>query len=961
MPNDVNFLADGGEMGALMRAHDWMASPLGRPETWPQSLRSIVGLLLGSKFPMFVAWGPELGFLYNAPYAEILGAKHPAALGARFYDIWAEIWPDISPLIDAAMAGAASFRQDLPLLMNRRGFDEQTWFTFSYSPVRDESGQVAGMFCACQETTDRVLAERRQAEETERQRRMFEQAPGFICTLRGPDHVFDFVNDTYKRLFGDRGFVGKTVRGAFPELAGQGFDRLLDEVYTTGVRHVANAAPLRLRRTPDALEEEERFLDFIYAPITDAAGDVVGIFCEGHDVTDAHRAQEALRELNGTLERRVAEALAERKLLADIVEGTDAFVQVAGLDFRWLAINNAAADEFERIFGVRPRVGDSMLDVLADWPEHRDAVQAVWSRALAGEEFTQVAEFGDPGRARRFYEMKFNSLRGPDGELIGAYQFVHDVTDRLRDQARLRTIFETSHQLLGLLALDGTLLEANATSLAAIAAKVEDVVGKRFWETPWFTGTPGMPEKVKQAFADVAEGRAYREEIAVDLPTGRRSYDFSMHPMRDDRGAIVAVVPEAVETTDRRNAEAALRQAQKMEAVGQLTGGVAHDFNNLLSSVLGNLELLEARLGADERARKLTQAAARSAQRGAKLTQQLLAFARKQHLAPEATDLNRAVRGMTDMLRRTLGGGAVEVKTALAGELWPALVDATQIEVALLNLAINARDAMPLGGTVRIETRNVAAAAASGRDLPGDLVPGDYVVVSVADTGEGMPPEVLAKAFDPFFTTKAAGKGTGLGLSQVYGLARQSGGTARIRSKPGEGTTVEIYLPRAAAAERGGVAAEPSEGAAETSILRPPGTVLVVDDQDDIRELAVAQLEALGRRVVAAADGRLALDLLLAGSSSPVDVLLVDYAMPGMSGTEVIRVARQARPDQPIVLMTGYADAHALGDPLPPGVVLLKKPFRMQELAEALDAAPRAARGADPVGAKVIPLDRTRH
>ncbi|HEY0527145.1 MAG TPA: PAS domain-containing protein [Stellaceae bacterium] len=341
--NDLNFLADGAEMGALMRTHDWMASPLGRPETWPQSLRSIVGLLLGSKFPTFGAWEPELGFLYKAPYAEILGAKYPAALGARFYDVWSEIWPDISPLIDAAMAGAASFRQDLPLLMNRRGFDEQTWFTFSYSPVRDESGRVAGMFCACQETTDRVLAERRQAEETERQRRMFEQAPGFICTLRGPDHVFDFVNDTYKRLFGDRGFVGKTVRSAFPELAGQGFGQLLDEVYTTGVRHVANAAPLRLRRKPDALEEEERFLDFIYAPITDAAGAVVGIFCEGHDVTNAHRAQEALRDLNETLERRVAEALAERKVLADIVEGTDAFVQVAGLDFRWLAVNNAAA------------------------------------------------------------------------------------------------------------------------------------------------------------------------------------------------------------------------------------------------------------------------------------------------------------------------------------------------------------------------------------------------------------------------------------------------------------------------------------------------------------------------------------------------------------------------------------------------------------------------------------------
>lgn len=291
---DAAFLSGGGVMGALMRAHDWSASPLGPPQAWPQSLRSVVGLLLGSKFPMFVAWGPQLGFLYNDPYAEILGAKHPKALGARFHDIWGEIWPDISPLIDLAMDGQASYRQDLPLLMNRKGYDEETWFTFSYSPVRDESGAVVGMFCACQETTDRVLAERRQAAQTERQRRMFEQAPGFICTLSGPDHVFDFVNDSHKRLFGDRDAVGKTMREAFPDLAGQGFYELLDRVYATGERYVAHAAPARFE--PHEGPTQERFLDFIYEPVTDAAGQVIGIFCEGHDVTEAHRAQLALRE-----------------------------------------------------------------------------------------------------------------------------------------------------------------------------------------------------------------------------------------------------------------------------------------------------------------------------------------------------------------------------------------------------------------------------------------------------------------------------------------------------------------------------------------------------------------------------------------------------------------------------------------------------------------------------------------
>src|SRR5690242_7038630 len=379
-----------------MRAHDWSDSPLGRPETWPPSLRTVVGLLLQSRFPMFVAWGPELGFLYNDSYAEILGAKHPLALGRRFHDIWSEIWPDISPLIDAAMAGQATYREDLPLVMNRRGYDEQTWFTFSYSPLRDETGEVAGMFCAVSETTPRVVAER-------------------------------------------------------------------------------------------ALRESEA----------------------------------ALRELNETLERRVTDALAERKLLADIVEGTNAFVQVADLEYRWLAINRAAADEFERIFGVRPRVGDSMLDLLADRPAHQTAVKAVWSRALAGEEFTAIEAFGDPARDRRYYEMRYNALRDRDGQRIGAYQFVYDVTERLRDQERLQ------------------------------------------------------------------------------------------------------------------QAEAALRQSQKLESIGQLTGGVAHDFNNLLAVFATGLQLLERDVRGAPRQR-VFDAMRRAITRGTGLTRHLLAFARRQPVNPES-------------------------------------------------------------------------------------------------------------------------------------------------------------------------------------------------------------------------------------------------------------------------------------------------------------------------------------
>jgi signal transduction histidine kinase/CheY-like chemotaxis protein len=405
------------------------------------------------------------------------------------------------------------------------------------------------------------------------------------------------------------------------------------------------------------------------------------------------------------------------------------------------------------------------------------------------------------------------------------------------------------------------------------------------------------------------------------------------------------------EKRKRKTAEDALSRATRMEVLGQLTGGLAHDFNNLLTAILGNLELVEMRLGADEMLRKMVQTATRSAERGAKLTEQLLAFSRRQHLASQPIDLNTAVSGMSEMLARTLGGG-MELRTALADDLWPALIDQTQIEVALLNLVINARDAMGVGGTILVGTRNVRT---DERDFPDDLAPGDYVALSVADSGEGMTAEVLAKAFEPFFTTKEVGKGTGLGLSQVYGLARQSGGTVRIRSKPGAGTEVDIYVPRALGATK----PEQPQAAGdvgEATVRR--GTVLIVDDQEEVREIAAIHLEALGYEIIQAANGRAALDLLEVGGTPVMDVLLVDYAMPGISGAEVIRAARQARPNLPAVLMTGYADADALGEELR-HVVLLKKPFRLHELEAALDSAPlpRVRRRAS---GNVIPLARSR-
>ncbi len=287
------FLSGGGEVGALMRTHDWSASPLGAPAQWPQSLRSVVGLILNSKFPMFVAWGPELGFLYNDPYAEILGGKHPSALGRRFQDIWQEIWSDIHPIIVQALDGQSSYHSNLPLTINRKGFDEQAWFTFSYSPVRDESGAIAGMYCAVSETTVDVLNQRHRLEENARLQQLFAQAPGLMAVLSGSSHVFELANAAYLELVGNRDVQGKPVREALPELEGQGFFELLDMVYATGEAYKGHADAVMLQRGPGQLEE--RFLDFVYQPIKDATGKVSGIFVEGYDVTATVSANNELR------------------------------------------------------------------------------------------------------------------------------------------------------------------------------------------------------------------------------------------------------------------------------------------------------------------------------------------------------------------------------------------------------------------------------------------------------------------------------------------------------------------------------------------------------------------------------------------------------------------------------------------------------------------------------------------
>ena len=928
-PAFPRFLAEGGEMGALMRAHDWSASPLGPPAAWQPPLRMATRLLLTSQHPMYIFWGAAGLCFYNDALRHSVGyERHPGSLGRPAREVWNEIWDVIGPQFEYVMAGhGATWHEDQLVPITRNGVHEDVYWTYSYGPIDDETAPdgVGGVLVVCTETTGNVLARQRLAAEVTRQQRLFEQAPGFIVVLRGPEHRFEFANEAYRRLFGGRDLIDRTVREALPEIEGQGFFELLDQVYATGVRFVGHQRAMRLRHTASP-GFDERFLDFVYEPMRDEAGHVTGIFVEGHDVTERRRAEASLQELNERLEQRVEERTRERDRLWQNSQDLLAVIDARGMF-------HAVSPVVAKILGWTPdeMVGRSVFEFIH--PQHQRSAEIALAQAARNELAAHDNRYRHKDGSYRWISW----VSAPEGELI--YATGRHVTGEKaaalaleRSQAQLRTVFETSFQLQGLLKPDGTLLDANATSLAAIEAQLTDVVGKAFWDTPWFTATQGMPETVRAAVLSVASGKNFRQEVSLQVAGGWRSYDFSMRPIHDRHGAIIAIVPEAVDITERRQIEDALRQSQKMEAVGQLTGGLAHDFNNLLTGIMGSLELLQTRMAqgrVQEFGRYIT-AAQGAGHRAAALTHRLLAFSRRQTLDPRAVDVNHLVNGMAELVRRTVGP-AVEVEVAAAAGLWTTLVDPNQLESALLNLCINARDAMPDGGRLIISTSNrcLDGDAARRRELP----PGEYVSLNVSDSGTGMDPEVAARAFDPFFTTKPIGQGTGLGLSMIYGFARQSGGQVRIVSKPGRGTTMRLYLPR-------------HVGEAETANIPAPlvaapraeqgETVLVVDDEPTVRMLVAEILEDLGYRVVEAADGAAGLRALR--SDTRIDLLVTDVGLPGgMNGRHLADAGRLLRPGLQILFITGFADKAALGhDELAAGMHVLTKPFALEVLASRI-------------------------
>ncbi len=804
----------GGAVGQMIAEADWAASPLGPIEKWPAPLIGAVRVMLPARAEIVLFWGPEYVALYNDAFAPTIGDKHPQALGRPAVENWRELWSDLEPLLGSVRAtGETVFAKDRPFYIERRGYGEEVFFDISYSPIQDEDGAVGGVFCIVAETTERVRAQRRSAEERERLAHMFDQAPSFMALLSEPGHVFELANPAFQRMIGGREVIGQTPREALPEFVGQIYLELLDKVAATGEGFTGRGMTMGLKRSVNG-PIEDRQADFVFQPIKDSRGQVTGIFIEGADVTERFqaearlRANEAkLRELNETLERRVDERTRER-------------------DRTW---NNSQ---------------DLLLIVGAD------------------------------GRFRSINPAWTKTLGWSPQEVIGKdhLEFIHpdDHTKSLR-----------------------ALHHASRESLDHFEHRYRHKDGSYRWIS-WLS--------VPEGDLIYANGRDITQE-------------------REQAAALAT-------------AEEALRQSQKMEAVGQLTGGLAHDFNNLLTGIGGSLELLQARLsqGRFGDADRFISTAQDASRRAASLTHRLLAFSRRQTLDPRPTDVNRLVAGMEELIRRTVGP-SIATEVVGAPGLWPTFVDAHQLENALLNLCINARDAMPDGGRLTIETANKWLDERTARDR--DLPPGQYISLCVTDTGIGMTPEVIERAFDPFFTTKPMGQGTGLGLSMIYGFARQSGGQVRIYSEVGQGTSMCVYLPRhnGTVGER-----EIAHPKSESPHAANGHTVLVVDDEPSIRMLIADLLEEIGYTVIEAEDGQAGLDALR--SSARIDLLVTDVGLPGgMNGRQLADLGRLSRPGVKILFITGYAENAVMGNfNLEPGMQVLTKPFVMKALANLIES-----------------------
>ena len=914
----TTFLDGPGEIRGLIRAFDWASTPLGSLDTWPQSLKTATGLLLNAPVPIVMLWGVDGVMIYNDAYSVFAGGRHPQLLGSNVREGWPEVADFNDNVMNVGLAGGTLAYKDQELTLHRTGQPEQVWMNLDYWPVPGEDGAPAGVICTVVETTERVKADAATRESEARFRNMADNTPMMMWVTDPTGHC-TYLNARWYE------FTGQTPA----EAEGYGWldathpddrTRVEEAFVAANDAHEMFRAEYRLRRADGVY----RWAIDAASPRFDGAGVYLGYVGSVVDIDDRREVEDALRTseaqlrvLNVDLERQVLERTRERGLQWEVSPDLLSVMTLDGMfetvNPAWTVVLGWSAEHMTRT---------PYLDMLH--PGDLVASHAAFEKVRAGE---PVLRFENRYRRTDGGWCWLSWLAVPiDGKI---YCSARDITVEKAQAAERDRLWTLSTDMLARADYGGDMSAVNPAWTQVLGWSEHELLTNPYADII-------NPEDVPATVAALEEmgqtGRPTRFQNRILSKDGVwKPIDWTVAPEPDGLNFIAVgrdLTSDKAREAELLEAQENLRQAQKMEAVGQLTGGIAHDFNNLLAGISGSLELLEKRLGEGRLSGvdRYIEVAQTSTRRAAALTQRLLAFSRRQTLDPKPTDLNRLVAGMEDLIRRSVGP-QVELEVVGAGGLWLTRADPSQLENALLNLAINARDAMPDGGRITIETANkwLDQRAAGDRDLP----PGQYVSLCVTDTGTGMTPEVISRAFDPFFTTKPLGQGTGLGLSMIHGFARQSGGQVRIYSEIGQGTTMCLYFPRFVgeleALDASEIVGEAGEGHGET--------VLVIDDEDAIRMLIADVLEEAGYRVLSAPDGPTGLKILQ--SDVRIDLLVTDVGLPGgVNGRQVADAARTTRPDLKVLFVTGYAENAVVGNGhLDPGMQVITKPFGMSALA----------------------------
>jgi signal transduction histidine kinase len=817
-------------------------------------------------------------------------------------------------LIDTALSGQTTWVENMHLVMERNGSKEDTWYTFSYSPIFDESGATRGMLCSCIETTQQVYAVR------------FSE---FRLQL---DQVLRSASDPRQAMAGATELLGRhlgVARVGYGDIDPTGEFVIVDSDWTDG--------------TVGSVAGQHRMEDFGPAIIAELRG---GRLMSVEDVDQDERVGEGAAAFAAIQTRSVmAVPLIRGEQFRAMLylhhhspkpwTGDDQDLATEVLERTWETVERARAEKALRDSEEGLRFLDELGQATAK-SLNADEILEITTRMVAEHLGLSNCAYADMDKDEDGFTIRGDWAAPGSPSIVGHYSLADFgrlavtnlsqgkpliVNDNL---AELAPEEAATFQSIGIAATICMPLVKNGrlTALMAIHDKaprqwtaselsVISEVTQRSWAHIERVGAFASLQESEQRSRLLAEQqKATAEELAA--------LNVNLERMVEERTAKLLA------------AEESLRHSQKMEAVGQLTGGIAHDFNNILAGIGGSLEMMSTRLAQGRIGdidRYLTGATA-AVRRAAGLTQRLLAFSRRQTLDPKPVDLNRLVAGMLDLIHRSVGP-EISVETSSEDALWTTLVDAGQLENALLNLCINARDAMPDGGRLSVETRNCHLDEPAARAL--NLEAGRYVCLSVTDTGTGMTPEVLARAFDPFFTTKPLGQGTGLGLSMVYGFAGQSGGTAHVGSTFGAGTEVSIYLPFHRKAETDDTLADALSGNAPRA--QGGEVILLVDDEPLVRLIGSEQLEELGYQVLEAAHGASALRILQADHS--IDLLITDVGLPGgMNGRQLADAARVQRPTLKVLFVTGYAEQAVLNHgQLKPGMHILAKPYQMETFA----------------------------